>query len=40
VPVLPWCGLGVLVGINVDELEFNRFVATILILSGVPLLLR
>jgi hypothetical protein len=31
---------GVLVGINVDELEFNRFVATILILSGVPLLLR
>jgi hypothetical protein len=30
----------VLVGINVGELEFNRFLATILILSGVPLLLR
>jgi hypothetical protein len=38
--LLPWCGPGVLVGINVGELEFNRFLATILILTGVPLLLR
>lgn len=41
---LPMMAIGVWIGnhlhTNLDEIKFKRFVATILILSGVPLLLR